>query len=541
MIPLRLAAPDPTAVRQVDVVIVGAGVAGLSAALAAAPTRRVVLLSKGALTENATVWAQGGIAAALGPHDTAAEHLADTLAAGGGLCDEAAARLLVTDGPDRVRALLGLGARFDRTGDRLALTREGGHHRDRIAHAGGDATGRELHRALAQAVLAEPGIDVLADAFALDVLLNHARDRVVGLTVATPAGVLALRARAVVLATGGLGQLFPVTTNPPMATGDGVAIALRAGAEVADLEFVQFHPTVLRTGLDRPGQRVLVTEALRGEGAVLVDAAGNRVMLGVHPQADLAPRDVVAKAMTLRMAEAPGGIADRLWLDATGLDAALLERRFPTVLAACRAAGVDPVHEPIPVAPAAHYASGGVRTDLFGQTTVAGLLAAGETACTGVHGANRLASNSLLEGLVFGARVGSGLARSLPPQLPPGPAPDAGLVAAGSRSRVVNAIGEGAGIVRTGPGLAAATARLADVAGTATTGTGDRADWTATNLLTVATALVAAASLRTETRGCHWRADAPHSSPAWAGRIVHRLDASGRPTTVFRPTTTAAA
>jgi len=311
-LPLRLAAPAPGLTREVDVVVVGSGVAGLTAALAAASTGRVLLLCKGSLAEGSTAWAQGGIAAAIGPSDTPRDHLDDTLAAGGGLCDEAAAHVLVSEGPGRIRALMGLGARFDRGAGGLALTREGGHRRNRIVHAGGDATGLEVQRALSAALRVDHRIDVVERAFALDLLLAPGGRQAVGLTFATAAGVTEVRARAVVLATGGLGQLFPATTNPPVATGDGTALALRAGAAVADLEFVQFHPTVLRTDADGPGQRLLVTEALRGEGAVLVDADGVRVMAGVHPMADLAPRDVVAKAMTMHMAQAAGGTSDRL-------------------------------------------------------------------------------------------------------------------------------------------------------------------------------------------------------------------------------------
>ncbi|GAC1324819.1 MAG: L-aspartate oxidase [Mycobacteriales bacterium] len=538
-LPLRLAAAAPTGGREADVVVVGSGVAGLSAALAAATTRRVLLVCKGALADGATGWAQGGIAAALGPGDSPAEHLSDTLVAGAGLCDPDAVRVLVTEGPERVRALARLGARFDGDEDGPALTREGGHRRDRVVHAGGDATGREVLRALAAAVLANPRIEVVEHAFALDLALG-AGGQVVGLTLAEGGRVQVVRARAVLLATGGLGQLFPATTNPAVATGDGVAMALRAGAAVADLEFVQFHPTVLVTklvtGAVGPAPRVLVTEALRGEGAVLLDATGAAVMRGVHPLGDLAPRDVVAKAMTERMAQAPGGVGDRLFLDATALGSAVLERRFPTVLAACRAAGVEPVYEPIPVAPAAHYASGGICTDLAGATSVPGLYAVGETACTGVHGANRLASNSLLEGLVFGARVGSALGRTLPARREP--AEDVrtpGVVTAAARAELVAAVGAGAGIVRTDGGLRMAAARLAALGADLRSEAGTRPDWEATNLLTVATALVAAAAARRETRGCHWRVDFPASSPGWEGHLRQSLERSGRVDTQFCP------
>ncbi|MFE1405131.1 L-aspartate oxidase [Streptomyces sp. NPDC058770] len=404
---IRLTAPAPGWSIDADVVVVGSGVAGLTAALrCAAAGLATVVVTKARLDDGSTRWAQGGIAAALGEGDTPEQHLDDTLVAGAGLCDEDAVRTLVTEGPDAVRRLIGAGARFDTTdGGEIALTREGGHHRSRIAHAGGDATGAEISRALVAAVR-EAALRTIENALVLD-LLTDADGRTAGVTLHVMGegrhdGVGAVRAPAVVLATGGMGQVFSATTNPAVSTGDGVALALRAGAEVSDLEFVQFHPTVLYLGADSEGQQPLVSEAVRGEGAHLVDASGARFMVGQHELAELAPRDIVAKAITRRM-ELHG--TEHMYLDARHFGADMWERRFPTILAACRAHGIDPVTEPIPVAPAAHYASGGVRTDLRGRTTVPGLYACGEVACTGVHGANRLASNSLLEGLVFAERI----------------------------------------------------------------------------------------------------------------------------------------
>jgi L-aspartate oxidase len=303
-----------------------------------------------------------------------------------------------------------LGTDFDRGPDgEVSLTREGGHHRDRIAHAGGDATGKEISRALIAALAAvrkDPGIDVIEHALVLD-LLQDSDSRVCGVTLHVIGegqmdGVGAARARAVVLATGGIGQVYSATTNPSVATGDGVAAALRAGAVISDLEFVQFHPTVLWLGEGASGQQPLLSEAMRGEGAFLVDRDGVRFMTGVHELADLAPRDVVARAIVARMAQTG---ADHVYLDARGLGKAFLERRFPSIVARCRELGFDPVRDLLPVAPAQHYASGGVRTDIVGQSSLAGLYACGEVSCTGVHGANRLASNSLLEGLVFAHRI----------------------------------------------------------------------------------------------------------------------------------------
>jgi len=542
-----LAAPAPGWTTTVDAVVVGSGIAGLTAALELR-TRvpHVLLVTKGELSSGSTVWAQGGIAAALDPEDSPEAHLADTLVAGVGVCDPAAVEVLVTEGPARVRELVARGANFDRAenGD-IALTREGGHHADRIAHAGGDATGAEISRALVaqlDAVRSDPGIEVIENALVLDVLTGEGPDgapRACGVTLhvrgeGTRDGVGAVLARAVVLATGGVGQVFRSSTNPPQATGDGIAAALRAGATLGDLEFVQFHPTVLWLGLGAKGQLPLISEAVRGEGAILLDTDGHRFMPAQHPMAELAPRDVVAHAIVRQMA-ATG--SDHVLLDARHLGADFLRSRFPTITERLAENGLDWTEEPVPVAPAQHYHSGGVVTDLHGRSTLDGLYAIGEVACTGVHGANRLASNSLLEGLVFAhraarqvtERVAAGELEQVEPVDRPGPS---ALVAAAARSRIQSITSAGPGVIRDGDGLAAAAARLAAVRTDAHEASDvvaqpQAAEWETTNVHQVATALTAAAALRTESRGGHFRTDHPDTDPAWERRVVVSLDADG--------------
>lgn len=534
-LPRFLTSPPPGWTADADVLVVGSGIAGLTCALRLREhVDSVLLVTKTELSAGSTTWAQGGIAAALAPEDSPAEHLDDTLVAGVGLCDESAVEILVTEGPARVRELVGLGARFDTDeAGEITLTREGGHHRDRIAHAGGDATGAEISRALIaqlEAVRADPGIEVIENALVVD-LLTSAEGSVCGATVHVIGegeidGVGAARARAVVLATGGLGQIYSATTNPPVATGDGMAVALRAGAALADLEFVQFHPTVMHLGAQASGQQPLVSEAVRGEGAVLIDGSGEAFMAGVHPMADLAPRDVVARAILERM-EATG--ADHVYLDARALGGEFLEQRFPTIVARCRELGIDPATEPIPVAPAQHYASGGVRTDLRGRTNLPGLYACGEVSCTGVHGANRLASNSLLEGLVFAHRIAEDLVERLAggdlPFVDASGDGDTGLLDAGHRDALQATMTKGVGPLRSAASTASALTSLHELARTTSDAEPGPRSWETTNLLHLGQALATAAHLREETRGGHVRRDHPeHDDEGWSAHLIHVRD-----------------
>jgi L-aspartate oxidase len=505
----------PDAVREADVVVVGAGVAGLSVARGLAG-RRVDLLAKAPVgVGGSSPWAQGGIAGAVGPGDSPELHARDTLAVAGGLGDAAAVARLTDEGPERLDELLSLGARFDRDpAGRLDLAREAAHSRARVLHAR-DATGVELVRALGAGLAGRDGVAILEGAVALELVTDAGRVAGVLARHRDAATVLHL-ARAVVLATGGIGRLFARTTNPPEARGDGLALAWRAGARLAHLEFVQFHPTALAVGAD---PMPLVTEALRGAGATLVDERGRRVLAGAGPSAELLPRDVVARALWSALAS-----GRRTFLDAREAVGESFPRRFPTVFEACRRHGLDPRREPIPVAPAAHYHMGGVDVDLDGRTSVAGLWAAGEVACTGVHGANRLASNSLLEALVFGARVARSVAEALPHLRQPSPA----LARAGRSAEPRDAAGHDAveseirglmwdevGLVRTGAGIRKALVRLDALA----------ARLPATpaalgSLLTVARLVATAARARPESRGAHFRADHPLAAPAWRRRIL---------------------
>ncbi|OBF54661.1 L-aspartate oxidase [Mycobacterium sp. 852002-53434_SCH5985345] len=504
----------PAWTHSADVVVIGTGVAGLAAALAAHRAgRSVVVLSKAdqAKGGTATHYAQGGIAVVLPDNDDSVEaHVADTLTAGAGLCDPDAVYSIVADGYRAVSELVGAGARFDEAyPGRWDVTREGGHSRRRIVHAGGDATGAEVQRALDHAAAR---LDIRAGHVALRVLHNDAA--VTGVLLGSVDGYGIINAPAVILASGGLGHLYGATTNPEGSTGDGIALALWAGVAVSDLEFIQFHPTMLFGGSG--GRRPLVTEAIRGEGAILLDRQGNSVTAGVHPMGDLAPRDVVAAAIDTRL-KATGDPC--VFLDARGIDG--FAARFPTVTAACRAAGIDPVREPIPVVPGAHYSCGGVVTDVHGQTELPGLFAAGEVARTGLHGANRLASNSLLEGLVVGGRAGkaaaahamaAGRVRAVEPEPIAHTAPERGALQA-AMSRDASVVRDAAGLHRLSDTLSGA--RVRPISG--------RRDFEDVALAVAARAVTAAALARNESRGCHHRAEYPDPAPEQARSSMLRL------------------
>ena len=527
---MKLLAPRPGWTITSDVIMVGSGIAGLTTALQIrAYGYSVLLVTKARVDEGSTKWAQGGIAAALGPGDSPAEHEADTLKAGAGLCDRNAVHALVTEGPEAVARLIARGAVFDRAASgEIALTREGGHLKNRILHAGGDATGAEISRALLAAVTDDPGIEVIEHALVLDALKSES-GRVCGVTLhvigeGSRDGVGRALAKAVILGTGGLGQVFAQTTNPSVSTGDGVALALRAGADVADVEFIQFHPTVLYLGAKSSGQQPLISEAVRGEGAILLNDAKEQFMVGVHPLADLAPRDIVAKAIMSQMLKSG---ARHVWLDVSKI--ANFSERFPNIYQSCIDHGINPDRDLIPVAPAAHYASGGVRVDLAGRSSVPGLYACGETACTGVHGANRLASNSLLEGLVFAARIADYIhltLRKLKREEPGMMSSSEILIAPEARTEIANAMSVGAGVIRTRTSLES-TAQHLDKIGETNSDKPCVEAWEATNLFTLAKVIVASALIREETRGSHWREDFPNESENWLRRIVENMDSSG--------------
>ncbi len=535
---IRLTAPEPGWFAETDVIVIGSGVAGLTAAIQARTSGyKVILVTKAQVDDGSTRWAQGGIAAALDPNDSPEEHWRDTIVAGAGLCDSAAARVLVIEGPNAIRRLISRGANFDKTeSGAIALTREGGHHRDRIAHAGGDATGAEISRALVDAVSNDSGIELIENALVLD-LLQDEYGAAQGITLHVMGqgmhdGVGAVLAPAVILATGGIGQVFSQSTNPKVATGDGIALALRAGADLADLEFIQFHPTVLFLGEQAKGQQPLISEALRGEGAFLVDDDGNHIMDGVHPMADLAPRDIVSIAIMKTMIEKN---LKHVWLDARKIGDNWQER-FPTIFNVLLGYGIDPRTDLIPVAPAQHYHSGGIRTDLYGRTSIPGLFACGEVACTGVHGANRLASNSLLEGLVFAERIGAFLALGLPERRSYVKRNGNEVLLENElRSAIQNTMTKNVGVLRSANSSQSAIDELSPLMKSTPGLMPNTKNWETSNLHTVATAISLAANIREETRGSHWREDFPSSQNSWLKRVIVKSDINGELSISFEP------
>jgi len=519
----------PTLRRQFDVLVLGGGIAGLTTAIGAARRWHVGLLTKASLNDTTTFLAQGGIAAALGESDSPDLHFKDTVEAGAGLCDTDAVRVLVDEGPDRVRELMRICPRFDRQDGEIVLGREGAHSVRRVLHAGGDATGREVSSALSEAARVGSRVQLYEDEFVIDLLTIDGRC-IGAISQDLTDGEITLNlAMVTVLATGGAGQVYARTTNPEVATGDGVAMAYRAGASIRDLEFVQFHPTGLALG---GSPTPLVTEALRGEGALLRNGAGERFMVGVDPKAELAARDVVVRAM---LAEMRREGSSHVYLDATALDPAMVRERFPRVSELLAEHDLDLSRDLIPVAPVAHYFIGGVATDVWGRTTVPGLYAAGEVSSTGVHGANRLASNSLLEGLVFGDRVVRHLDRyigglgedvrrlelDLSPAAQPSPEPSD---TAAARRRVTELMSENVGWLRSEEGLVGALAQLREINSSLRLGAAGPPEFELLNILTLATQITKCALLREETRGVHVREDHPErDDPHWQRHITLRL------------------
>jgi L-aspartate oxidase len=501
------------AVEISDVIVVGSGIAGLSVAIKVGSFANVRLVTKSVLQESATWYAQGGIAAALNHQDNWRLHFQDTIRAGQGLCDPQAVELVVKEAPAMIRELAEMGAIFDMKQGKLSLATEGGHCRARVVHAGGDATGAEVERSLVKSVKESQRVTVHERTLVVDILRDGDGSCCGVAAMDASSGELRIYlARVVVLATGGVGQMYQFTSNPSVCTGDGIAMAYRAGAIISDMEFVQFHPTVFQT---KRGESFLITEAVRGEGAFLRDQKGDRFMLGKHPLAELGPRDVVVREIVEVMER---GGTDHIYLDARHIARNVLEERFPTIVATLQESGVDPFTELIQVSPAAHYLIGGVKTNLDGETSVSRLYACGESACTGVHGANRLASNSLLEGLVFAKRIVESIRDSLSqlkPKMPQGsseeiPSPSGDISGIeNKKNELKQVMVKKAGIVRDSEGLEEAETFIEEAI-RSTPCSKDLRTVEFINMLTSAWLTVKAAQLRCESRGVHLRRDYPY-------------------------------
>jgi L-aspartate oxidase len=519
--------------EEFDFLIIGSGIAGLSCAIELAPHGSVAVVTKEILGEGSTQWAQGGIAAVLAPPpiDSPELHEQDTLEAGAGLCDRDAVQVLVREGPLRVRQLIARGAHFDTepsTGE-LKLTKEGAHSASRIIHAHGDGTGREVQRSLSASALQSVGVEIYEHSLTVDLLIADGRCVGVVALDAQSGELKIFRAAATIVATGGIGGIYKVTTNPPLLTGDGMAMAWRAGANLMDMEFVQFHPTAFAKGPSHP--RFLISEAVRGEGGVLLNKNGERFMLRYHPRAELAPRDVVSRAIATEMLSTQ---SEFVLLDLTAKSAAEIAARFPKIYSTCVAYGVDPAKEPIPVSPAEHYMMGGVHAGLDGQTNISGLLACGECACTGVHGANRLASNSMLEGLVFGirtveaaVRLKSTLAgvanvdlhgRRIGPRVRK---PETHTIEE-AKQLVREIMWQHVGLVRNAAGLSSALATLNELYSEFGNPAPERDPIELANMINTAWLVTRAALERTESRGAHYRTDFPDTDENWHSHLLLR-------------------
>ncbi len=522
---MRMFSPNGNDSSECEIIIVGSGIAGLVAAIKCSPFARVSIFCKGALHETNTWLAQGGIAAAVGEDDSPEQHLQDTLQAGAGMCSYNAVEIMVKEAPRRIGELVNMGTPFDPGEKGFALTMEGAHTRNRILHAGGDATGKLIQETLIENVTANKNVTIHEHTFVTELLLGDS-----GLCgIKTVTGQI-FRSGVVILATGGMGRVYSRTTNPEPATGDGVAMAFRAGAEIMDMEFVQFHPTVFLGEQEK--DTFLISEAVRGEGALLRSCSGERFMDSYSEMAELGPRDIVSRAIVDQMQKTGSSY---VCLDITHKSAAFLKKRFPTIYRMAEERGYDLSRDWLPVSPAAHYTMGGVRTGLHGETNIAGLYVCGEAACTGVHGANRLASNSLLEGLVFASRAAEHIGKKGvgPPPLQcadAGGISNARLPVRELQSHLRRLMFQKAGILRSEEDLGCVASFLENESPPVKRAAGTRAVWELKNLFTAADLIVKSALKRKESRGSHYRIDYPASEPSWERRLCWKLQENGEVT-----------